>query len=186
VPGNTGNNWFDGPAPVAVEVEPLSPAEEAEVLGPTGLAALGVSNVWLPDRGANIDCGTNEVELRPVVAPVSEVPVCVPVNDPPNELLDALPIGPAGPVRSGDKLDAVLEDPLRAADGTEDGAVRLGVAVEPRLVGDTPCVSAEPVDKPVPTVVFANVFAIGTHGIGKMSGLLGVCTVWLGWPPLPV
>jgi hypothetical protein len=50
------------------------------------------------------------------------------------------------PVRGGDKLDAgdaVFEYPLRPARGTEDGALRLGVAVEPRLVGGTACVSAE-------------------------------------------
>ena len=50
------------------------------------------------------------------------------------------------PVRGGDKLDAgdaVFEYPLRPARGAEDGALRLGVAVEPRLVGGTACVSAE-------------------------------------------
>lgn len=181
------NDEFDSPAPVAVNVEPLSPTDEADVLGPTGLAALGVSNVWLPDRGANIDCGTNEVELRPVVPAVSDGPVCVPGKDPPT-LLDALPSVPVDPVRGGDKLDAVdavFEDPLRPARGT--GALRLGVAVAPRLVGGTACVSAELVDKPIPlTVRFGNVFPIGTHGADNPSRLLVVCIVWLGWPVLPV
>ena len=162
---------------------------------PTGLAALGVSNVLLPDRGADIDCGTNEVQVRPVGPAVSDDPVCVPVEDPPATLLpvmpkalfDALSIVPVDPVRDDDKLDAgdaVFEDPLRPP--TEDGALGLGVAVEPGLVEGTACVSAELVDKPLPlAVVFANVFAIGTHGADAPSRLLGVCTVWLGWPALP-
>ena len=182
------NDEFDSPAPVAVNVEPVSPTDEADVLGPTGLAALGVSNVWLPDSGANIDCGRNDVELRPVVPAVSDGPVCVPVKDPLKVVLDALPIVPVDPVRGGDKLgavDAVFEDPLRPARGT--GAPRLGVAVEPTLVGGTACVSAELVDKPIPlTVGFANVFPIGTHGADNPSRLLGVCIVWLVWPALPV
>ena len=150
----------------------------------------------LPDRGANIDCGTNEVELRPLVPAMSDDPVCVPVKDPPatllpvpKALLDALPIGPVDPVRGGDKLDAgdaVFGDPLRPAGGMEDGALRLAV-VEPGLVEGTACVSAELVDKPLPlTGVFANVFPIGTQGADNPSRLLGVCTVWLGWPTLPV
>jgi hypothetical protein len=123
------------PTPVAVNVEPLSPTEEPDVLSPTGLAVLRVSNDWLPDRGPDVDCGRNEVELRPVVPPVSDGPVCVPVRDPPPEaLLDALPIVPVDPVRGGDKLDevkAVFTEPLRPALGMEDGPLRLGVAVEP-------------------------------------------------------
>ena len=178
MPGDPG---FDSPAPVAVNVEPLSPPEEADILSPSGRAALGVSNDWLPDKGANVDWGRNEVELRPVVPPVSDDPVCVPVRDPPPKvLLVALPIVPVGPVRGGDKLDelkAVFEDPLRPALGMEDGALRLGAPVEPGLVEGTPCVSAELVDKPVPlTLGLANVFAIGTHGAHNPSRLFGVCT----------
>jgi hypothetical protein len=109
---------------------------------------LGVSNVWLPDRGADADCGTDEVELRPVPAAVSDSPVC----DPPKALLDVLPIVPLDPVRGGDKLDAV-DDPLRPAAGTEDGEPRPSVAVEPT------CVSAELVDKRVPLIsLLDNVF----------------------------
>ena len=116
---------------------------------------------------------------------MSDDPVCVPVEDPPARLLpvpkaliDALPIGPVDSVRGGDKLDAgnaVFEDPLRPADGsTEDGALRLA-GVEPGLVEGTACVSTELVDKPLPlTVVFANVFPIGTQGADDPSRLLGV------------
>jgi hypothetical protein len=188
------------PSPVFDSVTKSSPVSRDHRDGqggtavPTGLAALGVSNVLLPDRGADIDCGTNEVQVRPVVPAVSDDPVCVPVKDPaatllpvmPKALPDALPIGPVDPVSGGDKLDAgnaVFEDPLRPAGGTEDGALRLAV-VEPRLVGGRACVSAELVDKPLPlTVGFANVFPIGTHGAD--NPLLGVCAVWLGWPALP-
>jgi hypothetical protein len=183
---------FDTPAPVAVnveplnpEVEPLSPEDAADVLGPTGLAALGVSNVWLPDRGASIDCGTNEVELRPVVVPpVSDTPVCAPVEDPPTALLDALPIVAADPVRGGDELDALDADPLRPVPRTEDGAVRLCEAVEPGLGEGMPCVSAELVDRPVPLRV--RFLAFGSHGTDNPFRLLGVGSGWLGWPALPV
>ena len=62
------------------------------------------------------------------------------------------------------------------------GALRLGVAVEPTLVGGAAGVSAELVE-PIPlTVGFANVFPISTHGADDPSRLLGVCIVWLGWP----
>jgi hypothetical protein len=182
---------FDNPAPVAdnveplsPEVEPLSPEDAADVLGPTGLAAPGVSNVWLPDRGASTDCGTNELELRPVVPPVSDTPVCVPVEDPPKALLDALPIVAVDPVRGGDKLDAEFDDPLTPVPGTEDDAPRLGVAVEPGLVRVRPCVSAELVDMPVPLTV--RFLAFGSHGADNPFRLIGVGSGWLGWPAVAV
>ena len=187
-----GNDEFDKPPRVAVNVEPFSP-EEADVLSPAELAPLGVSKVWLLDKGASIDCGTNDVELRPVVPPVSDNPVCVPAEDPPlKALLDGLPIVPVEGADRLDAVDAVLEDPLRPAPGMADGALRLDAAVEPGLVEDMPCVSGALADTP-PTVEFANVFA-GTHGADNPSrlpgvcGVCGVCTVsvWLGWPALLV
>ena len=181
---------FDNPAPVAVNVEPLSPEVEplspegvVDVFGATGLAAPGVSNVWLPDRGASTDCGTNELELRPVVPPVSDTPVCVPVENPPKALLDAVLIVAVDPVRGGDKLDPEFDDPLRPVPGAEDDAPRLGVAVEPELVRVRPCVSAELVDRPVPLTV--RFLAFGSHGADNPFRLLGAGSGWLGWPALP-
>jgi hypothetical protein len=84
---------------------------------------------------------------------------------------------PLDPVRGGelDAADAVYEAPLRPPPpGTEDGALKLGVAVEPRLVGAVACVIAELVDKPIPSVGFADVFPTGAQGADNSFPVLGV------------
>jgi hypothetical protein len=132
------NDEFDEPPSVHINVELLRPAEEPDVLCPAGLAAFGVRAVWLLDRGADIDSGTNELDLSKLVLPVSESAGCVPGVGALEGSLDARPATAVDPVTddtiaAADVAIVAIDDPLTTALGVEDGAVRLVVAVESTL-----------------------------------------------------